>query len=169
MNPSAIANAISTGKTALGVEFGSTRIKAVLVGEDNAPIASGSHEWENRFENGVWTYHLDDAWTGLQDAYRSLAAEHEGEWELDPRWRPQTSFPLTVGFLLAAHRGHLRLHELHRRGRRVQAPVLLQTARASLLLPWWTPLAGRGRSPSRKSSPATWWRCSPARRCRWTA
>lgn len=75
--------------------------------------------------------------------YRSLAAEHEGEWELDPRWRPQTSFPLTVGFLLAAHRGHLRLRELHRRGRRVQAPVLLQTARASLFLPWWTPLAAR--------------------------
>ena len=75
MNPSAIANAISTGKTALGVEFGSTRIKAVLVGEDNAPIASGSHEWENRFENGVWTYHLEDAWAGLQDAYCGLCAD----------------------------------------------------------------------------------------------
>ena len=48
------------------------RGNAVLVGEDNAPIASGSHEWENRFENGVWTYHLEDAWRGLQDAYRRL-------------------------------------------------------------------------------------------------
>lgn len=75
--------------------------------------------------------------------YRSLSADHEGEWELDPRWRPQTSFPLTVGFLLAAHQGHLRLRQLHLAGSQVQAPVLLQTARASLFLPWWTPLASR--------------------------
>lgn len=75
--------------------------------------------------------------------YRSLSADHEGEWELDPRWRPQTSFPLTVGFLLAAHQGHLRLRQLHLAGSQVQAPVLLQTARASLFLPWWTPLATR--------------------------
>ena len=47
-------------KDFLGIEFGSTRIKAVLVGEDNAPIASGSHEWENRLDNGVWTYTLED-------------------------------------------------------------------------------------------------------------
>ena len=63
MNPSATSNAIAAGKTALGVEFGSTRIKAVLIGEDHAPLASGSHDWENRFENGVWTYHLEDVWT----------------------------------------------------------------------------------------------------------
>lgn len=75
--------------------------------------------------------------------YRSLSADRDGEWELDPRWRPQTSFPLTVGFLLAAHEGQLRLRELHREGARVQAPVLLQTARRSLFLPWWTPLASR--------------------------
>jgi sugar (pentulose or hexulose) kinase len=67
--------AIENGKTALGVEFGSTRIKSVLIGEDHAPIASGSHEWENRFENGVWTYSLDDIWTGLQDSYRKLSDE----------------------------------------------------------------------------------------------
>ena len=47
--------AIECGKTALGIEFGSTRIKAVLVNEKNEPIASGSHTWENRFENGIWT------------------------------------------------------------------------------------------------------------------
>jgi sugar (pentulose or hexulose) kinase len=63
---------IESGKTVLGIEFGSTRIKAVLIGEDHAPIASGSHEWENRFENGVWTYSLEDIWTGLQECYRSL-------------------------------------------------------------------------------------------------
>jgi sugar (pentulose or hexulose) kinase len=68
-------NAIENGKTALGIEFGSTRIKAVLIGEDYVPIASGSHEWENRYENGVWTYHLEDVWTGLQESYRLLKQE----------------------------------------------------------------------------------------------
>lgn len=67
--------AIESGKTALGIEFGSTRIKAVLVGEDNAPIASGSHDWENRLEKGIWTYSLDDIWTGLQDSYTKLAED----------------------------------------------------------------------------------------------
>ena len=67
--------AIETGKTVLGVEFGSTRIKAMLIGDDHAPIASGSHEWENRFENGVWTYSLEDIWTGLQESYRKLSRE----------------------------------------------------------------------------------------------
>jgi sugar (pentulose or hexulose) kinase len=64
--------AIESGKIVLGVEFGSTRIKAVLIGEDHMPIASGSHEWENRYENGVWTYHLEDVWRGLQESYRNL-------------------------------------------------------------------------------------------------
>lgn len=50
--------AIIANKTALGIEFGSTRIKAVLVDDKNQPIASGAHEWENRYENGVWTYSL---------------------------------------------------------------------------------------------------------------
>jgi sugar (pentulose or hexulose) kinase len=66
---------IEIGKTALGIEFGSTRIKAVLIGEDHAPIASGSYEWENRYENGVWTYHLEDVWTGLQESFRMLCGE----------------------------------------------------------------------------------------------
>ncbi len=66
---------IEEGRTALGIEFGSTRIKAVLVGEDNAPIASGSHDWENRLENGIWTYSLEDIWTGLQDSYGKMAQD----------------------------------------------------------------------------------------------
>lgn len=67
-----IKTAIENGKTALGIEFGSTRIKAVLVDEANKPIAQGDHEWENRLENGVWTYTLDDIWTGIQDCYAKL-------------------------------------------------------------------------------------------------
>jgi len=67
--------AIESGRTVLGVEFGSTRIKAMLIGHDHAPIASGSHEWENQYENGVWTYSLEDIWTGLQESYRKLSRE----------------------------------------------------------------------------------------------
>lgn len=64
-----------TGKESLGIELGSTRIKAVLVDELCNPIASGGHTWENKFENGVWTYHIDDVWAGLQDAYAQLNAD----------------------------------------------------------------------------------------------
>ena len=75
MNRNDTQKAIESGKTALGIEFGSTRIKAVLIGEDHAPIASGSHEWENQYENGIWTYSLEDVWKGLQESYRNLSRE----------------------------------------------------------------------------------------------
>ncbi len=69
--------AINTDKTFLGIELGSTRIKAVLIGEDFAPLAQGSHEWENRLENGIWTYSLDDIHGGIQSCFASLAADVE--------------------------------------------------------------------------------------------
>ena len=78
-----VKSMIEAGKTSLGIEFGSTRIKAVLVGEDNAPIASGSHEWENRLDNGVWTYTLEDIWTGLQDCYRDLAVDVKKQYDVE--------------------------------------------------------------------------------------
>lgn len=70
-----IRQAVISGNTSLGIELGSTRIKAVLTGPGNVPIASGSHDWENRYENQVWTYHLEDVWTGLQDSYAKMAEE----------------------------------------------------------------------------------------------
>lgn len=76
-----IKKMIAGGKTALGIEFGSTRIKAVLIGEDNKPIASGSHDWENRYENGIWTYSLEDIWNGLQDAYRKMAEDVQKQYQ----------------------------------------------------------------------------------------
>lgn len=76
-------DAILAGKTALGIEFGSTRIKAVLIGEDNQPIASGDHGWENRLENGIWTYSLEDIWTGLQDAYKNMAEDAKSKYGVD--------------------------------------------------------------------------------------
>lgn len=63
---------ILSGKESLGIELGSTRIKAVLIDENCNPIASGSHTWENKYENGYWTYSLDDVWKGLQDAFSAL-------------------------------------------------------------------------------------------------
>jgi len=75
MNQNDIQKAIESGKTVLGVEFGSTRIKAALIGADHKPIASGSYEWENKHENGVWTYSIEDVWTGLQESYRNLCKE----------------------------------------------------------------------------------------------
>lgn len=74
---------IISGKTALGIEFGSTRIKGVLVDENNKPIASGGHDWENRYDNGIWTYTLEDIWTGLQDCYASLAAEVKEKYDTE--------------------------------------------------------------------------------------
>ena len=69
-----IAAKINDGETYLGIEFGSTRIKAVLIDGEHAVLASGGHNWENRLEGGFWTYTMEDVFTGLQDAYAKLAA-----------------------------------------------------------------------------------------------
>lgn len=63
---------IESGLAVLGIELGSTRIKAVLIDPDNKPIAQSSHCWENKLVDGLWTYSLDDVWTGLQDCYANL-------------------------------------------------------------------------------------------------
>ncbi len=60
------------GRTFLGIELGSTRIKSVLIGEDHLPLASGACDWENRFEDGMWTYHLDDVHAGLRSSFNAL-------------------------------------------------------------------------------------------------
>ena len=66
---------IEAGKAILVIEFGSTRIKAVLIDQENKPIAQGAHEWENQFVDGLWTYSIDAVWNGLQDCYANLCAE----------------------------------------------------------------------------------------------
>src|SRR5574344_493587 len=63
---------IQQGKAILGIEFGSTRIKAVLIDQENKPIAQGSHEWENQLVDGLWTYSVEAIWYGLQDCYAEL-------------------------------------------------------------------------------------------------
>ncbi|MFB5761311.1 xylulokinase [Paenibacillus medicaginis] len=72
-----IKQAITKGETSLGIEFGSTRIKAVLIDHHFETIASGSYEWENRLEDGYWTYSLVDIITGLQEAYSEMKQEVE--------------------------------------------------------------------------------------------
>ncbi|MBQ8178438.1 MAG: ATPase, partial [Clostridia bacterium] len=77
-----IKNQIENGKTSLGIEFGSTRIKATLVDADCNPLASGSFTWENKLENGVWTYSLDLVKEGLRSAYASLKKEVKDSYGL---------------------------------------------------------------------------------------
>ncbi|MFI2362042.1 xylulokinase [Promicromonospora sp. NPDC019610] len=76
--------AIEQGRTALGIELGSTRIKACLVGPDNAPLASGSHDWENQLVDGVWTYSLEAVRTGLQESVAALLADVERQYGVRP-------------------------------------------------------------------------------------
>ncbi len=75
-----VKEVIESGKAVLGIELGSTRIKAVLIDENHTPIASGDHEWENRLENGNWTYSLEDIWAGLRHSYQNLAADVQNKY-----------------------------------------------------------------------------------------
>lgn len=75
-----IKNELLQGKTVLGIELGSTRIKAVLIDSKNRPIASGAHTWENRLEQGIWTYSLEDIWEGLRDCYKDLTADIQAKY-----------------------------------------------------------------------------------------
>ena len=70
-----VAEIIESGKATLGIELGSTRIKAVLIAPDTSVLASGDYTWENKLENGIWTYSLDDVWKGLRSAYSNLSAD----------------------------------------------------------------------------------------------
>lgn len=77
-----VKNLLEEGKGILGIEFGSTRIKAVLIDEKGTPLASGSHEWENRLTDGIWTYTLDDIWSGLADCYADLASDVKKKYDV---------------------------------------------------------------------------------------
>ena len=73
-------NVIAQGKTFLGIEFGSTRIKAVLIDAKGTPLASGDHGWENSYIDDNWTYSLEEVWEGLRDAYAKLAADVQAKY-----------------------------------------------------------------------------------------
>ena len=103
-----IKEVIEGGRAVLGIEFGSTRIKAVLVDEDNNPIAAGSHEWENRYENGVWTYSLDDIWGGLKDCYASLKADVRAKYGVTLKKLAAIGFSAMMhGYMVFDEKGEL--------------------------------------------------------------
>lgn len=74
---------IESGKAILGIEFGSTRIKAVLIDEHHNPIAQGAHEWENQLVDGLWTYSIDNIWKGLQDCYADLCNDIRRQYGIE--------------------------------------------------------------------------------------
>lgn len=74
---------IVSGKAILGIELGSTRIKAVLIDEENKPIAQGSHTWENQLVDGLWSYSIEEIWSGLQDCYADLRADVKKQYDVE--------------------------------------------------------------------------------------
>lgn len=88
---------IENGKAVLGIEFGSTRIKAVLVDDKNTPIASGSHEWENQLVDGIWTYSIDMIWDGLQDCYADMLKD------VDKQYGVKVTKLAAIGFSAMMH------------------------------------------------------------------
>lgn len=76
-------DSIKSGNVVLGIEFGSTRIKAVLVDENNNPIATGGYEWENEYVNQIWTYSIDNVWIGLQECYKDLVNNIKTQYQVE--------------------------------------------------------------------------------------
>ncbi len=74
---------IRSGRAVLGIELGSTRIKASLIAPDTTPLASGSHAWENQLKDGLWTYDMDDVWRGIAACYASLVADVRSRYGLE--------------------------------------------------------------------------------------
>ncbi len=102
------AQAIESGMAALGIEFGSTRIKAELVDGEGTPIASGAHDWENRLEGGIWTYSLDAIWGGLQDCYRDLARDARERYGVEIRSLAAVGFSAMMhGYMVFDENGEL--------------------------------------------------------------
>ena len=76
-------NNILNGNTVLGIELGSTRIKGVLLDRNHKMLAQGGFSWENRLENGIWTYHLDEVWQGLQSCFAELKANVKKDYDVE--------------------------------------------------------------------------------------
>jgi sugar (pentulose or hexulose) kinase len=77
---------VRAGEAFLGIELGSTRIKASLIAPDTTPLASGSFAWENQLRDGVWTYAMEDVWTGLAACYASLVDDVRARYGLELTW-----------------------------------------------------------------------------------
>ena len=82
MNLRETATQVKNGQASLGIELGSTRIKAVLINPDFETISSGSYTWENQLKDGIWTYPLDQVWEGIQAAYAKIKADVQSKYHV---------------------------------------------------------------------------------------
>ena len=82
MNLRETATQVKNGQASLGIELGSTRIKAVLINSDFETISSGSYTWENQLKDGIWTYPLDQVWEGIQAAYAKIKADVQSKYHV---------------------------------------------------------------------------------------
>ncbi len=99
---------IEEGKGILGIEFGSTRIKAILINDSYQVIASGDFEWENHLENGFWTYHEDEIWTGLQTSYSNLKQDVKAKYGVDLKEVKAMGFSAMMhGYLAFDNKGNM--------------------------------------------------------------
>lgn len=99
---------IETGNAILGIELGSTRIKAVLLGMNHTTIATGGHNWDNHYENGIWTYSLDEIWNGLQACYRDLAENIQKQYQTELRRVSAVGFSgMMHGYMAFNEKGEL--------------------------------------------------------------
>ena len=102
------AQVIEADKAVLGIEFGSTRIKAVLVDDAGKPISSGAHDWENQLADGIWTYSLDAIWGGLQDCYRDLTEDVKKQYGVEIKTLAAIGFSAMMhGYMAFDENDHL--------------------------------------------------------------
>jgi len=107
-NEKAYKNLIASGKAILGIELGSTRIKAALIAPDSTPLASGSYEWENSLQDGIWTYDLDEVWKGIAGAYADLVKNIQMTYGIIPRRFASMGFSAMMhGYLVFDKAGRL--------------------------------------------------------------
>ena len=119
------SHVIAHGQAVLGVELGSTRIKATLIEPAGTPLAAGSFGWENKLEDGVWTYHMQDVWSGLAACYANLVSD------VRKRYGVSLSRVAAAGFSGMMH-GYLALEQHHRPGFRGAHPAICLSNTAAL-------------------------------------
>lgn len=82
VDPKSVKSCILSGNAILGIELGSTRIKTILIEQDHTPIITGNYDWENRFENHMWTYDIKDIWKGISASYLDMSTRLRSKYEV---------------------------------------------------------------------------------------
>ena len=131
MDKNEIAKEIEEGKACLGIEFGSTRIKAVLINSKNEPIASGAHDWENSLVDGVWTYSMDEILAGLKACYADMKKDVKTKYDVTLKKLGAMGISAMMHGYLATTRAvpHLAQHDYGRGKRETLSPFQLPHSR----------------------------------------